>query len=306
MGSQSNQADINEAYLCQFLACDDLSKLGNKLEIENIILKKSPLLSKPLVIDLKKRAKQMSDLVKKWMHDNYYAEIEQILWLKATTDAIYKTFVPDFSRDKYPSDILLICKDKKILGISAKSSKSSKAKPPIKNPGLGTVLKTLGIQANFVEDAKNELLQRFPEIEFNKIWLRQIKNSKYRKETILVGGKIRQKIRDKMYELLKEKQEKNELSKFILEEWIDIPRDPPYIKVWGYGTDAKYGAKIIDPLETKTKLESESLSVDKSGFSVNVMVDNKKIIGFRSKYESEQMASGLKFSVDVPSNVDYI
>jgi len=109
-----------------------------------------------------------------------------------------------------------------------------------------------------------------------------------------------------MYNELKKNEKNGTLLDYILEEWIDVPRTPRYIKAWGYGQTKNYGAKITDPLETKKKLEKMTLTVDKSGFSVIIKADGKKLMGFRSKYESEQMASGLKFSVDIPAKIDFI
>lgn len=305
MGSQSIEADVNEILFCYYLVDKSWNLFGNKDESQKELTVKKEKLKLDKIQDLEQRSKEMAKVVKNWMDENKCPKITKVWWLKATNETKYNELVPDHIWQKYPADIIIetnACK----FGVSAKSSNSKNAKPPVKNPGLGTVLITLGIKIDFDSKAKEQLKKKFPGIKFDKQWLRDPQNSRIRKETIQTGKQVRLEICNSMYDELKKKEQNGTLLDYILEEWFDIPRTPRYIKAWGYGQGKRFGAKIIDPLDTKKILEKMVLTVEKSGFSVIVKGKGKKLMGFRSKYESEQMASGLKFSVDISATIDFI
>ena len=76
---------------------------------------------------------------------------------------------------------------------------------------------------------------------------------------------------------------------------------PPYIKVTGHGSKAPYTASILDPLKNSkmTYLANNPIILSKVGNdSVGVEAGGKRIMKMRVKYESQAMASSVKFSRD--------
>ncbi len=90
---------------------------------------------------------------------------------------------------------------------------------------------------------------------------------------------------------------------YIMRGWIDASTElfPPYVKVTGKGKKAPFTAEVGDPLNNP-KLEAimtQSISFEKVGNdSIGVKAGSKKILKMRFKYESEKLASSLKWSGD--------
>lgn len=87
-----------------------------------------------------------------------------------------------------------------------------------------------------------------------------------------------------------------------MNDWMDVrPAPPAYIKVTGHGNSPPYTSSILDPLKNtksaaiqKMKIKLEKVGND----SVGVTAGGMRIMKMRVKYESQAMASSIKFSGD--------
>ena len=90
----------------------------------------------------------------------------------------------------------------------------------------------------------------------------------------------------------------SDIKKYLLTDWMDATDSyPRYVKVTGM----KVGAKVEDPQANSkiAALSAEDVVFSKVGNdSVGVKAGKKKIMKIRSKYESQKLASSVKFSGD--------
>ena len=110
------------------------------------------------------------------------------------------------------------------------------------------------------------------------------------------------KVRDVFYKKLNVLSNKK-LKEYILSDWLDATKtiSPLYIKVTGHGSESPYSASLENPLQNSKieALHKSNLTVSKVGNdSVGVETINKRILKMRVKYESQAMASSVKFSGD--------
>ena len=111
-----------------------------------------------------------------------------------------------------------------------------------------------------------------------------------------LGSKVLNSIRD---ELLKTLKKKNKIKDYLLDEWMDARNAtyPRYIKVTGLRT----GAKVEDPMSNQkiAAIADGNIILSKIGNdSIGVAAGNKRIMKMRAKYESQKLASSIKFSGD--------
>ena len=110
------------------------------------------------------------------------------------------------------------------------------------------------------------------------------------------------KVRDVFYNKLNVISNKK-LKEYVLSDWLDATKtiSPLYIKVTGHGNVYPYTASLENPLQNSKieTLHKSNLIVSKVGNdSVGVETINKRILKMRVKYESQAMASSVKFSGD--------
>ena len=111
-----------------------------------------------------------------------------------------------------------------------------------------------------------------------------------------------EKVRDVFYNKLNVLSNKK-LKEYVLSDWLDATKtiSPMYIKVTGHGSEYPYTASLMNPLQNSKieALHKSNLTVSKVGNdSVGVETINKRILKMRVKYESQAMASSVKFSGD--------
>ena len=85
-----------------------------------------------------------------------------------------------------------------------------------------------------------------------------------------------------------------ELWDYVKDYWMDAGfLQPPYIIVTGRGTDGKYAADIND----RDELSGENLTLQKIGCDkIRIFSKGEKLLDMRVKFESQHMATSIKFS----------
>lgn len=302
--NNTDNADINEILLGWYL-------LGNTWKgfIDNADVRKQLNLKHKKVGDdefnaQNERAREMAIEVDKWAPLNGYKGKVVKAWWTARPGVLAKAVDREVDSRKNPTDILVQYSDGNFLGLSAKSTKTS-GDIGFKNPGLGTVEKELSINLKqIVDKAVDDLLKMYPTLSKSA----KARKSEIRADELIktnaenIGKTVLNSIRDELYNKLNGmKQDK--LKDYLLDSWMDAKNEvyPPYIKITGM----KNGAKIEDPLKNdkitalhKGKVILEKIGNDSVGVSVKVGPKTKRIMKMRAKYESQKLASPIKFSGD--------
>ena len=127
------------------------------------------------------------------------------------------------------------------------------------------------------------------------------KNAKIKATTEAIGQHVLTDLRDALFKVLI-KLPNNKLKEYIINSWMDAEAvQPPYIKVTGNGKKAPYTAKVMDPLDNEKlkHLNKGKIKLEKNGISaILVIADGHKIMKMRAKWESQPLASSMKFSGD--------
>jgi len=242
--------------------------------------------------------------VLKWAHSNGYKGNPKKIWWTARAGVLSKAVGQSVDPTKNPTDVLIQFSDGQFLGVSAKSTKSQ-GEIPFKNPGIKTIDKQLGLSMGKKADEITKQLVKELGLPASagarKKFLRQKENEHIRQSTISKGFAIMTDIRDTLLHKLKSLNPKA-AREHILTTWLNaVPTFPPYIKVTGHGSGKKLKATISNPLKNqKTVLlmnndpEFEPVGVD----SIGVSAGGQHIMKMRVKFESEKLASSIKFSGD--------
>lgn len=255
------------------------------------------------------KAEAMAKEVMSWAKSAGYTTLKKVYWT-ARPGVLQKAVDPknvmNIDSRKNPTDILLQFSGgpaNGFLGVSAKSTKGT-ADIGFKNPGMGTIEKNLKIDlATLVNKNIKHIVKTFGLSENNSRRKQEIRaNKKIKEKTEALGTKTLNQIRDALF-LKLSKMKTADLRKYVLTDWMDASSGlyPPYIKVTGTGNKAPFGARVEDPLKTEKlgALNSKTLKVEKVGNdSVGISAGNKKILKMRAKFESEKLASSVKFSGD--------
>lgn len=296
--SQAIGADVNEIFFGYYLTnswddYDEINRIKTELEQRSIRLQSDE------VKDQESRAKEMAKVTLDWMKKKGYGEkIVKKWWPKQSSGVISKAVGFDVDLDKNPLDILVLTDKGKFLGLSAKSTKRS-GKPPFKNPGLGSIESDLGLKLkHHYVNAVKEMLEEFPELPDNdsarkkafkddeEFYKKRIQSSKF-VQCVFEG------IRDDMYDKLVTLSQKK-LWDYIKDSWMDAGfLQPPYIIVTGRGTNGKFSADIDD----RRDLDIQDLTISKVGWDkIRTLSKGNKLLDMRVKFESNHMASSIKFS----------
>jgi hypothetical protein len=296
--SQSVGADVNEIFFGYYLT-DSWDDFEDSDKVQTELDERSKRLDDDEVKNQKERAKVMAKVTLEWMENNGYdGNIVKKWWPKQDSGMISEAIGYEIDLDKNPLDILVQTDKGKFLGLSAKSTKGS-GKPPFKNPGLGSIETDLGLKLkHHYDDAVKEMLKEFPELpKMNSERKKIFKSDTEFYEKNIQGSKFVQHtfegIRDDMYEkLITLSQE--ELWNYIKDNWMDAGYlEPPYIIVTGRGTKDKFTADIDD----RQDLDIQNLTIEKIGWDkIRISVKGEKLLDMRVKFESQHMATSIKFS----------
>jgi hypothetical protein len=299
MAQNTLLADINEIMLGFYL---NGSKSFDK-EADAQLKKRMREVSDADVFAQSEKARAMAEAVQNWAKANgYKGKIKKVYWTarpKALSEALGK----DVDSRKNPFDILLEFEDNKFLGISAKSTKGV-GDIGFKNLGIGTVEKELRIDLKkILTKAETEAIKKYklPEsVSARKAAIRS--KPAVQIQTKAIGSKVLTSIRDALFAKTKNMKQE-ELKKYLLRAWMDSDNSlyPRYIKVTGMGNKSPYTAKVDDPLKNEKikAMRTSDIKLEKVGNeSIGVSAGGKKIFKMRVKFESEPLASSLKFSGD--------
>jgi hypothetical protein len=259
----------------------------------------------PEVADAIGKARAMSESFLIWAKANgYKGPVKEVYWT-ARPGVLAKASGSTADSKKNPTDILVRFSSgpaKGLLGLSAKATKTS-GDIGFKNPGIGTVDRSLGI--NLADEYKNQEAQLVKKFNLNnsantrKQDIRA--NPGIKTHTEAIGIQILSAMRDVLLTRLL-RMKNDELRLYLLKDWMDAEiMFPPYVKVTGQGYKEPYKATVMDPTKNEKldALAKYPITLEKVGNeSIGVKAGEKKIMKMRFKFESEKMASTVKMSGD--------
>ena len=304
MASNTDAADINEIMMAYYLAGKKWSVIHDFKEVEKQLAIKKSKVDVELIVQKTMQAEIQAKEVLSWANTNgYKSKVKKVFWT-ARPGVLARAVNKEVDSRKNPTDVLIQFTDGKFLGISAKATKT-KGDIGFKNPGVGTIDSSLRINLKKLLDDEEDIVVKklkLPESKnLRKSFIRS--NLTIQTKTKEFGSKILEKIRDEFFKKIKKLSQK-ELREYLIKDWLDASNGnyPPYIKVTGMGKKPPYSAKIEDPLKNDkltNLMSAKKIIVEKVGRdSIGVIADGKKILKMRAKYESEKIASSLKFSGD--------
>lgn len=259
----------------------------------------------PEVADAIGKARAMSESFLIWAKANgYKGPVKEVYWT-ARPGVLAKASGSTADSKKNPTDILVRFSSgpaRGLLGLSAKATKTS-GDIGFKNPGIGTVDRSLGI--NLADEYKNQETQLVKKFNLNnsantrKQDIRA--NPGIKTHTEAIGVQILSAMRDVLLTRLL-RMKNDELRSYLLKDWMDAEiMFPPYVKVTGQGYKEPYKATVMDPTKNEKldALAKYPITLEKVGNeSIGVKAGEKKIMKMRFKFESEKMASTVKMSGD--------
>lgn len=303
MPSNTDLADVNEIYVGYVLAGRKWFDSVAKSQFQ----KKSKLVGVEKAALQVERAEIMASEFIKWAKKKRYSGKVSKVWWTARPGILSAAVGREVDSRKNPTDILVKFTSGPaggFLGLSAKST-SGAGDIGFKNPGIGTVEAALNLSLNqILTEAVGSIVRRFKLPENTKQRKDAIRKSpKIQEKTQQIGSEVLSKIRDAMFVKLKGMSNAN-LRDYILTNWLDASNDlyPPYVKVTGMGTKSgSITAKVDDPLKNDklSAIMKDTIKLEKVGNeSIGISAGSKKIMKMRAKFESEKLASSVKFSGD--------
>ncbi len=298
--NNTDAADINEIMMGYYLVKENWNKFEDNQEARAQIKAKTQLVGEDIAIIQSARAKIMSTKTIQWSKENGYNGKVSRVWWTARPGVLSKAVGEDVDSRKNPTDVLIKFTNGEFLGISAKSTKTM-GDIGFKNPGIGTVSKSLSIDfSSIITKAVDTLMSEFPKLSKTAASRkREIRaNAKITNRAEELGGDVLNSIREKLFKKLKSMKDKN-IKDYIIGEWLDAKNAvyPRYIKVTGQ----KVGAIIEDPMANSklSAMTSGKIKLSKIGNdSVGITAGTKRILKMRAKFESQKLASSVKFSGD--------
>jgi hypothetical protein len=294
-------SDINEIWTGYVLAGNKWFDAGAKAQFDQRVSQAQP----EEVEDAKGKAVAMAAEFIKWAHANGYSGAIKKVWWTARPGSMAAAVGQPVDQKKNPTDILVQFASGGADGFLGLSAKATQTKGDIgfKNPGIGTVDRSLGIK--LADEYANQLQQMIAKFKLpasagaRKEFIRA--NADVKEKTEAIGVQILAAMRDELLVRM-DKMSQQQLLAYLLKDWMDAEVIyPPYIKVTGQGNKAPYKAVVMDPVKNE-KLEALSMydiTLEKVGNeSIGVKAGEKKIMKIRFKFESEKMASSVKLSGD--------
>ena len=304
MASNTHSSDINEIMLTYYLSNKNWKVVHEKRYVKEILKNRKKDVDSYTIKMKTEQAKEQAKCIMSWCRKNgYKAKIKQVYWT-GRQGLLSESIGQYVSKRKNPTDVLLEFCDGQFLGISSKST-FGKDEVPFKNLGLGTIDKILNTDFKNSANKKEDVIiseLNLPRCKKNrKEFLR--KNKSVKQTTSKLGKQVLTNIRNEVYRKIK-KMLKNDLEKHILKTWLDSRENsfPKYIKVTAMGSEKPFNIKIEDPIKntrTDNIRNAKNINAEKVGdMSIGILADDERVLKIRVKYESEKIASSLKFSGD--------
>ena len=297
MLANTDIADVNEIQLGYFLSNNWKNFVDAPAAKTQLALKKKKVGDAEYDTQTG-RAETMAKEIVSWSKKNGYTGVVKKVWWTARPNVLSKAVGTQVDSRKNPTDVLVQFSDGEFLGLSAKTTKTQ-GDIGFKNPGLGTIEKNLDIKLGApAQDAVDKFIKEFEVSKSAAARKKEIRADKVKVDKANQYGTIvLNKIRDNLFNRLK-KMDNAELMSYLLNDWMDAKSSyPRYIKVTGM----KRGAKIEDPMANSkiTALSTSDIKLTKVGNdSVGVQAGDKRVMKMRAKYESQKLASTIKFSGD--------
>lgn len=303
MAAETLKADVNEILLGYHILGSTWNGFQKESEVKNqLSIRRSEIGDTDYNIQ-EERAKVMATKSLDWARANNFGNRVVKVWWTARPGILSEAVGYEVDSSKNPTDTLVQFETDRFLGLSAKST-AGKGDIGFKNPGIGTIDKALSLKlASIVKEEEDDFAKKHDlsaSKAARKIEIRRDRNlieASNDARNITLG-----KVRDVFYRKLNVLSNKK-LKEYILSDWLVATKtnSPLYIKVTGHGSESPYSASLENPLQN-SKIEAlykSNLTVSKVGNdSVGVETINKRILKMRVKYESQAMASSVKFSGD--------
>ena len=303
VAAETLKADVNEILLGYHILGSTWNGFQKESEVKNqLSIRRSEIGDTDYNIQ-EGRAKVMATKSLDWARANNFGNRVVKVWWTARPGILSEAVGYQVDSSKNPTDTLVQFETDNFLGLSAKST-AGRGDIGFKNPGIGTIDKALSLKlASIVKEEEDDFAKKHDlsaSKAARKIEIRRDRNlieSSNDARNITLG-----KVRDVFYRKLNVLSNKK-LKEYILSDWLDATKtnSPLYIKVTGHGSESPYSASLENPLQN-SKIEAlykSNLTVSKVGnYSVGAETINKRILKMRVKYESQAMASSVKFSGD--------
>ena len=303
MAAETLKADVNEILLGYHILGSTWNGFQKESEVKNqLSIRRSEIGDTDYNIQ-EERAKVQATKSLDWARANNYGNRVVKAWWTAREGVLSEAVGYEVDSSKNPTDTLVQFETDNFLGLSDKS-KTGRGDIGFKNPGIGTIDKALNLKlAEIVKEEDDDFAEIYglsTSKAARKIEIRRDRNlieasNDARNITLEI-------VRDVFYNKLNVLSNKK-LKEYVLSDWLDATKtiSPMYIKVTGHGSEYPYTASLMNPLQNSKieALHKSNLTVSKVGNdSVGVETINKRILKMRVKYESQAMASSVKFSGD--------
>ena len=295
-------ADINEILLGYYVLGKTWRGYQDQRNVKDQLNKRKDQVGEEGYLIQSARAEVMAKDTLKWAKANGYKGKVVKAWWTARPGILSKAVGYSVDSRKNPTDTLIQFSDGNFLGLSAKSTKG-KGDIGFKNPGMGTIEADLKIELKSVVDREeNKFVERYDlSASKNKRKIEIRSNDELFDAANDARDVTLRKVRNVFFKKLKTLSQPK-LRKYLLSNWMDAEiMLPPYIKVTGHGNKPPYTSSIMNPLENSkiSMLYAKKIELTNVGNdSVGVTAGKKKIMKMRVKYESQAMASSVKFSGD--------
>lgn len=251
------------------------------------------------------KASVMADEFLVWAKKHKYSNMIKKVWWTARPGSMTMVYGQEVNQKKNPTDILVQFSsgpDNGFLGLSAKSTQG-KGDIGFKNPGLGTIEKSLKISlVDIVYKQETFIVKSLKLSPIDSQRKQEIRKKKgIQVVTQKLGGEVLLELRNTLYDKLN-KLNQEQLLDHIKSNWLDSDTSlPKYVKVTGIGNKPPYAARVEDPLNNDKldALVEGPIKLEKRGnTTVLVVAGGKNIMKMRWKWASEPLASSMKLSGD--------
>ena len=303
MAAETLKADVNEILLGYHILGATWKGFQGAVDAKNQLKSRRIQIGETDYNIQDERAKVMATESLDWARANKYGNRVVKAWWTARPGILSEAVGYPVDSRKNPTDTLVQFETDEFLGLSAKST-AGKGDIGFKNPGIGTIDKVLGLKlVSIVKEEEDKFAELYKlsaskakrKIEIRSMQFLIVASNNARTITL-------EKIRDKLYKKLNSFSSKK-LKEYVLSDWLDATNtiSPMYIKITGHGNKPPFSASLMNPLQN-SKIEAlykSNLQVSIVGNdSIGVKTTSKRILKMRVKYESQAMASSVKFSGD--------